>query len=126
MSDKEVIEIAIKHQVLNELFSEALADLHQDKIMLQSERELDLANLIKRLASEDLLITNANYQKEKRDFSVIDVNGDVVLTVSVDGRSINSRNFEYYLEDQDAMNKLLKIYETVKDSDTAYTVEIRE
>ena len=124
MNDRELIEKAIKYQLLNELFSEVLADLHQDTIRIQSERDLDLATLIKRLASEDLLITNANYQKEKRDFTVIDAAGNLLLNVSADGRSINSQHFEYYLEDQDAMDKLLKIYTQVIHSDTAYTVAL--
>ena len=124
MSDQELIEKAIKYQLLNELFSETIADLHQGTIRIQSERELDLATLIKKLASEDLLITNANYQKEKRDFTVIDASGDLLLSVSADGRSINSQQFEYYLEDQDAMDKLLKIYTQVTHSDTAYTVTL--
>ena len=124
MNGQELIEKAIKYQLLNELFSEVLADLHQDTIRIQSERDLDLATLIKRLASEDLLITNANYQKEKRDFTVIDASGNLLLTVSADGRSINSQHFEYYLEDQEAMDRLLKVYTQVTHSDTAYTVTL--
>lgn len=124
MTAKELIEKAIKYQLLNELFSEVLAGLHQQTIRLQSERDLDLANLIKKLASEDLLITNANYQIEKRDFTVIDASGEILITVSVDGKSINSRNFEYYLDDPQAMNKLLEIYETVSSAGTAYTVTL--
>lgn len=124
MNGQELIEKAIKYQLLNELFSEVLADLHQDTIRIQNERDLDLATLIKRLASEDLLITNANYQKEKRDFTVIDASGNLLLTVSADGRSINSQHFEYYLEDQEAMDRLLKVYTQVTHSDTAYTVTL--
>lgn len=126
MQDRELIEKAIKYQLLNELFSEVLGDLHQETIKIQNERDLDLAILIKRLASEDLLITNANYQKEKRDFTVIDASGDILLTVSADGQKINSQQFEYYLEDADAMDKLLKIYTQVTHSDTAYTVVLDE
>lgn len=124
MTNKELIEKAIKYQLLNELFSEVLSELHQDVITISSERELDIANLIRKLATDDLLITNSNYQKEKRDFAVLDSSGEVLLNVSADGQSINSKHFEYYLEDSDAMNMLLKLYDQFLHADTAYTVSL--
>jgi hypothetical protein len=126
MTNRELVEKAIRYQLLNELFSEALSDLQQSTIVIKSERDLDLSKLIKRLATDDLLITNAEYAKEKRDFMVLDAAGDIVVTVSPDGRSLNSQQFEYYLSDPSELNKLLRLYERVVSSSKAYTVELAE
>jgi hypothetical protein len=126
MTSREIITKAIKHQLLNELFAEALKELHQKTIHLHSERDLDLFKIIKRLATDELLISNTDYYAEKRDFTVIDSSGDVFLVVSPDGHSINSKSFEYYLENTKEMDRLVRIYEKVRSADTAVTLTIEE
>jgi hypothetical protein len=120
----DLVRISIKHQALNKLFSETIFELRQKVITLKSEKDFDLLTLIKQLVDGELLISDANYSESQRDFSVIDASGEVILTISPDGRSINNKEQEFFLEDPSEMKRLLDLYNTIEKSDAAITIEI--
>ena len=126
MNREELLDLvirSIKCQALNELLSETISDLHQKVITLKSEKDFDLLKLVKRLVDGELLISDTNYSKNKRDFSVIDASGEVILTISPDGQSINNRGQEYFLEDPNEMKRFLDLYNTIEHADAAITIE---
>jgi len=123
---RELIELSIRKQLLNELFSETLSDLPQAVITINNADNIDLDALVHKLSADDILITNDQYNTEKADFMVINSSGDVVLNVSPEGDRINNVTFDYYLEEDTAFDKLVRIYDTLKRSGYAYTVKINE
>lgn len=123
---RELIELSIRKQLLNELFSETLSDLPQAVITINNADNIDLDALVHKLSADDILITNDQYNTEKADFMVINSSGDVVLNVSPEGDRINNVTFDYYLEEDTAFDKLVHIYDTLKRSGYAYTVKINE
>ena len=61
--------------------------------------------------------TNDHYAKMQADFQVIDSSGEVILTISPNGQSINNIDQDEYLNDDDELNKLLRLYKQICDSD---------
>lgn len=108
--------------MLSELFSEMLAELRQLTLFVANEDEIDPIKLIKRLASDDLLITNENYVVEQRDYQVLDFFADIVLTVSADGRLINGKDADYYLDNEVVLQRLINLYTRLSKCDTVYIV----
>lgn len=114
---RKIVILAIKQKCLNALFSETLSDLPQHQLVIHSEDDLQPYNLAKRISNGDIIITNDHYAKMQADFQVIDSSGEVILTISPNGQSINNINQDEYLNDDDELNKLLRLYKQICDSD---------
>ena len=126
MNIQDVITLSIKSEKspLNEFFACAIGDRPQGTIILPSSQGIDLANIVKNLGPEDLLISNAKYLEENCDFYLIDNNKRVVLNVSEDGQQINRHSFDYYLDPYE-LNKLLQIFYKIQESNI-YTIAVEK
>lgn len=122
-STKELIQKSIRRDLLNELFSETLAELPQATIKISESDNIDIDTLVQQLSENDILITNNQYNVSKSDFMVLDSRGDIILDVSTNGDRINNASFDYFLEES-ALDKLIKIYDKLKRSGCVYTLAL--
>jgi hypothetical protein len=122
-STKELIQKSIRRDLLNELFSETLAELPQATIKISESDNIDIDTLVQQLSENDILITNNQYNVSKSDFMVLDNRGDIILDVSTNGDRINNASFDYFLEES-ALDKLIKIYDKLKRSGCVYTLAL--
>ena len=122
-STKELIQKSIRRDLLNELFSETLAELPQATIKISESDNIDIDTLVQQLSENDILITNNQYNVSKSDFMVLDNRGDIILDVSTNGDRINNASFDYFLEES-ALDKLINIYDKLKRSGCVYTLAL--
>ena len=62
------------------------------------------------------------YLEELRDFTVFNADAKPILSVSADGQRINQKDSEYYLNDEEALSKLITLANLIMRSNDLYHI----
>ena len=124
MDYEKVVIMSARQGMLNEFFANVLGELRQKSVQITSEDDLrDINSFIhKHLTDDDLLVSNDRYLEELRDFTVFNADAKPILSVSADGQRINQKDSEYYLNDEEALSKLITLANLIMRSNDLYNI----
>jgi hypothetical protein len=117
------LELAIKRKLLTELIVETMNELPNRYIEVADATNIDLNSILDEMPEGSLLITNTNWKKEQKNFSILESSGDIVLSVSPDGELINNQTMEYW-KDEYNLNYLYKQYSKVAECRELLTIAL--